>query len=214
LRGDFQLVEIRVEPAKNNNFNFLSFVLYIFSSLFSRFLSFSFHFFLISFLSNFLSFSFSFFLILFLSHFLSFLSHFFLIFFLSFFLYPLNFLSFFISCLFSALLSSLTHYSTQIICKNLETANFLFLPDIGNFPAAIKGSAASEVQPVPLLRPSRHMCKLRVFCFSQCPYLDCRWRRYYLVDDGVCENCEECKEPCEKRERCPSVYQRLVVAST
>jgi len=86
LRGDFQLVEIRVEPAKNNNFNFLSFVLYIFSSLFSRFLSFSFHFFLISFLSNFLYFSFSFCLILFLSHFLSFLSHFFLIFFLSFFL--------------------------------------------------------------------------------------------------------------------------------
>ena len=74
------------------------------------------------------------------------------------------------------------------------------------------------------------MCKLRVafccccknvtgpawpyeFCLSQCPYLDCRWRRYYLVDDGVCENCEECKEPCEKRERCPSVCQRLVVAS-
>ncbi len=30
----------------------------------------------------------------------------------------------------------------------------------------------------------------------------------------MCENCEECKEPCKKRERCPSVYQRLVVAST
>ncbi len=34
------------------------------------------------------------------------------------------------------------------------------------------------------------------------------------MDDSVCENCEECKEPCEKRERCPSVYQRLVVALT
>jgi hypothetical protein len=52
------------------------------------------------------------------------------------------------------------------------------------------------------------------FCLSQCPYLNCRWRRYYLVDDCVCENCEECKEPCEKQERGPSVYQRLVVAST